>query len=447
MKRTRRMTTAMLAVALALAAAYGPAAAADDATSTMPKPTTLSYYYDALDQSLIRPATRALDPALLVRKLNGSRREAANVDANDQVRLPSTWWQPRVGFRPVTVAQMLHGPGPGTGPAPGKWRVVRAKTQGVTPGFQILDSEGTRFSIKFDPPDFPEMATGAEVVATYLFWSAGYNVPDNTIAHFRREDLEIGEGATWTDPLGRKAPITEAFLDQVLAKTTRGPDGTYRCIASRFLKGKPVGEWRFDGRRKDDPEDLIPHQHRREIRGLWTVAAWLNHADCSARNTLDMWVTEGGRSFVRHHLLDFGACLGSASVDRHSYRTGHEYFVDYGVAMRSLVTLRLAPFAWEHVEDPGLPSVGFFENAAFDPERWRPYLPNPAFDERTERDVRWGARIVAGFSDEMIRAAVERAEYSDPRAAEYVAHTLMDRRDRLVRRWLGMADTAAAGAP
>lgn len=438
-----RAHRAIAGAAVAAAVLAGLAAAA----AAQPKETKISYYYDAINQSLVRPATRALDPALLVRKLSGSKREASNVDANDQVRLPSTWWQPRLGHREVTVERMLKGPGPGTGPAPGKWKVVRAKTQGVTPGFQILDSEGQRFNIKFDPPKFPEMATGADVVCTYLYWAAGYNVPDNTIEYFRREDLEIGEGATFTDPLGRKHPITDEFLERrVLSRTTKGADGTYRCVASRFLAGKPLGEWRYDGRRKDDPEDLVPHQHRREIRGLWAINAFMNHVDCSARNTLDMWVTDGGRSFVRHHLIDFGACLGSASVDRHSYRTGHEYFVDYGVATHSLVTLGLTPFKWEDVHDPEIPAVGFFEDDAFDPEGWRPFLPNPAFDERTERDVRWGARIVAAFSDEHIQAAVAQAKYTDPRAAAYIAQTLMDRRDKLVRRWLGDDGAAAAGA-
>ena len=75
----------------------------------------------------------------------------------------------------------------------------------------------------------------------------------------------------------------------------REKDGRYRAVASRFIKGKPLGEWEYRGRRKDDPEDLIPHEHRREVRGLWTINAWTNHTDCSARNTLDMWVTEGGR--------------------------------------------------------------------------------------------------------------------------------------------------------
>jgi hypothetical protein len=82
-----------------------------------------------------------------------------------------------------------------------------------------------------------------------------------------------------------------------------------------------------------------------------------------------------------------------------------------------------------------MPSVGFVEAKAFDPVRWRPDYPNPAFDARTDRDVRWGARIVAGFTDDHIRAAVAAAKYSDPRAADYVTRILIQRRDKLVSRW------------
>src|SRR5439155_12940085 len=140
-------------------------------------------------------------------------REAANVDENDQVRLPSTWWQPRIGFRPVTVAQMMRGPGPGRGPAPGPWTVTKTKSTGVTPGFQIDDPNGDKFIIKFDPPDAAEMATGADAIGSVLLWGAGYNVPENTVRTFRREDLRIKKGASWKDPRGKEHPITEAYLD------------------------------------------------------------------------------------------------------------------------------------------------------------------------------------------------------------------------------------------
>jgi len=409
----------------------------------IPPDAPLSYYYDEFEQSIVRPITRALDLSLLVRKLGSSRREAANLDAQDRVLLPSTWWQPRIGFKPVSVEEMLAGAGPGTGPAHGPWTVVSAKSEGVSKGFVAKDSAGVLFAIKFDTPSCTELATSADVVASKLYWAAGYNVPDNTIAFFRREDLEIAPKATHTVG-GKKVPITPAFIDELLRDVPRQPDGSYRVVASRYLKGKPLGEWRYDGRRKGDQEDLIPHELRRELRGLWAINAWINHTDCSARNTLDMYVTDGGRSFVRHHLIDFGGCLGSASIAEQPLRSGHEYWVDFQTIAKALVTLAVPPFKWERSTDPQLPGVGFIESATFDPGAWRPYLANPAFDLRTERDIKWGARIVAAFTNEHIRAAVEQGRYSDPRAIEYLVRILEERRDKIVRRWLTAEEAAAA---
>jgi hypothetical protein len=117
--------------------------------------------------------------------------------------------------------------------------------------------------------------------------------------------------------------------------------------------------------------------------------------------------------------------------------SGTEYYVDANVILRELSSLGFARFAWEDIEDPQIRSVGVFESAIFDPLHWRPDYPNPAFDERTVRDVRWGARIVAAFTDEHIRAAVDAAHYSDPRAVEYLTRVLIERRDKIARAWLG----------
>lgn len=403
--------------------------------SGQPSPTEIAYYFDYLQHMIARPVTRQLDLGRWVRRASGRPREAINVDAADQVRLPSTWWTPRLGFRTVTVEQMLHGPGPGTGPAAGHLTVTRVKTQGVTPGFFVKDSGGASFLLKFDPPGLLEMATGADAVSTYLYWAAGYNVPENTIVTFTADDLDVAGDASIVDEFGRKRAMTRDDLARILERLPRTADGRFRGLASRLLAGRPLGPFQYTGRRRDDPEDLVPHQHRRELRGLYALAAWTNHADVRAPNSLDMWVTEGGRSFVRHYLIDFGSCLGSSAVAKRAYPTGTEHFFDYGLLARQVATLGLAPFAWENAVDPGMPSVGYIESANFDPKRWRPYYPNPAFDERTERDMRWGARIVAGFTDEHIRAAVAQGRYSDPRAAEYLARVLIERRDRIVAQW------------
>ncbi|MEO5616882.1 MAG: hypothetical protein ABIS67_03850, partial [Candidatus Eisenbacteria bacterium] len=344
----------------------------------VPKATEISYYYDIFDHSLIRPISRQLDPVHVLRKISARPKEAANVDERDQVRLPSTWWQPRAGFRRVTVEQMLTGPGPGTGPAPGVWTVTRAKTQGVTPGFFIKDTSGARFIIKFDPPANQEMATSADAISCVLYWACGYNVPDNTVAFFRPEDLRIADGANYVNERGQKRPMSQEFLTDLLANLPRRPDGTIRSVASRLLAGQPLGPFEYRGRRRDDPEDLIPHELRRELRGLWTIAAWTNHADVRGPNSLDMWLTGDERSFVRHYLIDFGSCLGSGALAARSYVTGGQYFVDYGVMGSSLATLGLKRFAWESIVDQGYPSIGFIEAEAFDPVSWRPDYPNPA---------------------------------------------------------------------
>lgn len=443
-----RRATVIAAVVVTLAAGNVIAASGSaprDSSIQSPAEHPYSYAYDMFDNSLVRPVTRVLDVARIARRLSGHPREAANVDEHDQVRQPSTWWQPRIGFRTVTVEQMLKGPGPGTGPAPGRWTVSHGKDQGVTPGFQVEDAKGDRFLIKFDAPGAPELANQVAVIGSRLLWAAGYNVTDEAISSFRLEDLDVAPEATYTDARGRKRPFTRAYLEQVLSHIDRRPDGSYPCLASRYLKGKPLGPYEYKGRRRDDPEDLIPHELHRELRGLWTICAWLNHSDSRGPNSLDMWVTENGRSFVRHYLLDYNAILGSGDVSRRAYQTGSEYYVDFGAMALHLAGFGVVPASWERMVNPQIPSVGIVESKVFDPVGWRPDYPNPAFDDRTERDIRWGARIVAGFTDDHIRAAVAAARYSDPRAAEYITRVLIERRDKLVHRWLGERDSSGAG--
>src|SRR5207249_3571782 len=134
----------------------------------------------------------------------------------------------------------------------------------------------------------------------------------------------------------------------------------------------------------------------------------------------------------------FGSILGSSALPiKRDYETGFEYYLDFGTVARQAPTLGLYKAKWEGVVDPEIPAVGFVESKVFDPGDWRPDFPNPAFDERTERDVRWGARIVGSFTDDHIRAAIAAAHYSNPAAADYLTRVLIERRDKLVNRWLG----------
>jgi hypothetical protein len=61
----------------------------------------------------------------------------------------------------------------------------------VTPGFLIEDSAGAKYLLKFDPPAYPELASGADVVVSKFFYALGYHVPENYIVRFDRDRLIV----------------------------------------------------------------------------------------------------------------------------------------------------------------------------------------------------------------------------------------------------------------
>ncbi len=215
------------------------------------------------------------------------------------------------------------------------------------------------------------------------------------------------------------------------------PNGRYRVLASKFAPGRPVGNFRYYQTRPDDPNDIVAHEHRRELRGARVFGAWLNHDDSRGVNSLDMLVDEGARRYIKHYMFDFGSIMGSGTVFAQRHRAGNEYIVEWRPGWLTLATLGLYQRHWLDIDYPEVPpSVGRFEGVAFDPVTWRPEYPNSAFDNMRPDDAFWAARIVSRFSDDAIRAVVAKARYSDPRASEYITSTLIMRRDKVLRTWL-----------
>jgi hypothetical protein len=307
----------------------------------------------------------------------------------------------------------------------------------VTPGLQMKDASGQLYFIKFDPPGSPELGSGAEVISTKLLHAAGYHVPENSIIVFGREGLRVASGALVRAADGSRHPMSASDLDALLSKVARRADGRYRAVASKALPGRPLGPFSYYGVRPDDPNDTIPHEHRRELRGLRVFAAWINHVDVKSQNSLDTLVgDDSGRRVVRHHLLDFNATLGSAGIGPADRRSGHEYILDRRPILLSLFSLGLYVRPWLTIPYPDMPSVGRFEGDRFEPECWKPTFPNRAMLNARPDDTFWAARRVAAFSDEAIRAVVETAGYSDPRATDAIASALVKRRDKIARAWL-----------
>jgi hypothetical protein len=396
---------------------------------------------DTQDASAIKPLEVDLYVDLASNILRGTQvtspRRAGNVNTVDEVP-DSSWFTNRLGLRRLTPEDVATGPNTTTGPAPGAWTITSSKSDGVTPGFTVKDSSGLRWFLKFDPPGYRGMATGTEVVVTKLMWALGYNVPENHIAYVRREQLVIGEGARFTPP-GRKArPLRRGDIDDLLQRANREPDESYRVVASKALPGKPIGRVRLTGTRPDDPNDIVPHQDRRELRAYAVFAAWLNHVDAKAINSLDMLITENGRSYVRHYLIDFGSALGSAGVAPAGYFAGFEYLVDPRDAAKQMIGFGFNIPKWRKMPYYESRSIGRLplHNADFNPELWRPHVPNQAFLHARSDDKFWAAQKLVALTTDMIRAAVQTGEFDDPAAADFLVRALAERRDAIGRTYL-----------
>jgi hypothetical protein len=388
-------------------------------------PVEIDLLYDLSYNLFARPG----DPGV------GTR--ARNVNTVDEVP-DSAWFTNRAGRQPLTVQDVMRGPNVTDGPLPGTWTVTSAKTDGVTPGFTVKDTAGTRWFIKFDPPGYRAMATGTEVVVTNLMWALGYQVPENHIARLVPKDLVIAPGTKLTPPGGTARLMTANDVAALLAKADREPDGSYRVIASRGLEGRPIGGIRFYGTRPDDPNDLVPHEMRRELRGYGTFAAWFNHVDAKAGNALDMVVEQDGHSVVRHHLIDFGSTLGSGAVAPREEWEGYEYMVQPKDVAKGIVALGFYILPWRTVAYYESPAIGRLprDNTRWDPERWRPRVPNPAFIRARADDKFWAATKAAAITDEMIRAAVAAGQFGAPDAETFLARAIIERRDAILRAYL-----------
>jgi hypothetical protein len=314
--------------------------------------------------------------------------------------------------------------------------VTAAKVEGITPGFRIRDAKGREYFIKFDPMTNPELASAADVITSKFFYALGYNVPENYVVRFDASQLVIDKDAYLKDAAGKRRPIRQADVAEMLTKAPRQADGRYRALASRLLPGRPIGPFKYDGTRGDDPNDLIPHEHRRDLRGLRTLCAWLGHDDSKSLNTLDTLVTEDGTPFVKHWLIDFGASLGSASFMANSPRDGNVYLFDWKTSAAQFFTLGAYAPKWQRAKYPKIPAAGRFEYEVFDPEGWVGDYPSTAFRNENPADRAWAARKIAMFTDAEIKAIVSTGEYSDPAAEYWISKCLIERRNKIVDAFL-----------
>ncbi len=397
-----------------------------------------SLVWETVDRTLFVQAEQALDLRRGFGSFWGSPIQAANMNRFDDVP-DCAWFTNRHGRSPLTHDDIRAGialtPGPDT---TGPWLVFRPKIQGATVGFWIQDARGDEYIVKFDPVGYPELSTAAAAMGSRYLHACGYNVPQETIVYWRPERLSIKDGATITDADGTKRLMTRADVDSILARVHHQPDGSIRSLASLSLArtGTLKGPFSYDGRRDEDPNDWCDHEDRRELRGLYVIASLINHYDLKDQNTLDVFVrTDGDRGYLQHYLIDFGSTFGSDGRGPKHPRKGYANGFDLKDVLISWATLGLKRWAWQDNVPSPYPSIGMFESENFHPGTFDPIVPNPAFDNMSDRDAYWGAKIVMAWRDEHLRALVASGEFSDSAAAEYLFQRLVERRDKIGRHW------------
>jgi hypothetical protein len=410
-----------------------------------------------VDGSLVEPLAAVVSPGSYI-----TPRPALDVNDFGHV-LDSTWFTNRITRRPMTPTEIRIGPNTIAGPAPGPLTVVSGKVEGVTPGFEVEDSAGQRFLVKLDHPAYPALSSGAEIITTKILYAAGYNVPENFVVRFDLDRLVLSEWATTRGQYGRRVQLTPEGLDDILSNANPFPDGTVRALFSRIIDGRIIGPFDYEGVRDEDPNDRIPHERRRSLRGLRYVYAWLNNTDPRASNSLDVFIETPGDpnlGYVKHYLLDFGDALGASGTEPKYRAEGYEYAVDLEALAVGWFSFGIHYRYWLPVRRSPLRSVGTFEARVFDPRRWKPAVPNPAFRECDDHDLYWAASLISRFTPELLGAAVDTAQYTEPGARDHVLTVLLRRQtkileyafskflpleDLVVRGWkVGLTDRAVA---
>jgi hypothetical protein len=400
-----------------------------------PEPYESPFAWDGANQIIFRPLARvfAVDPA----------GEAANVDAFDEV-VDSAWFTNRMGtvaFGPDAVTRgSCDKQLDAASVQDGQWPIDQGKPNGANPGFRVNVPGAGKFMLKSDPAGEGERATGATSIAARMYHALGWFAPCDSVVYFKPSALALRPGLRVTDNSGVTRDFDAAMLKKILDGAQHRGE-LVRMVASKWLPGRTIGPFTYSGTRRDDPNDVIAHEDRRDLRGARVLAAWLNHFDSREQNSMDTWMSfdreapDSAPGYVRHWYIDLGDCFGSQwSDDQISRRLGFSYYLDLQHVGEDFVTLGVRERPWERAKMGG--TFGYFSARDFVPDDWHGGYPNPAFGRMSERDGAWAARKIARFRDEHVAAAVKVGDYTLPEDGEYLTQTLIARRDIILRRYL-----------
>ena len=399
-----------------------------------PEPYESPFAWDGANQIAFRPLARvfAVDPA----------GESLNVNAFDEVA-DSAWFTNRMGTLPYGVEDLTRGycdkELDGDSAKDGAWPIDQGKPNGANPGFRVNVPGVGKFMLKSDPEGEGERATGATSIASRMYYALGWWAPCDSVVYFKPSALKLKPGLKVTDNTGVTREFDAKMLKKILDSAQHRGD-LVRMVASKWLPGRTLGPFTYDGKRGDDPNDVIPHEDRRDLRGAKVLGAWLNHFDSREQNTMDTWMSldpknaDGVPGHIRHWYIDLGDCFGSQwSEDQISRRLGFSHYLDLQHVGEDFITVGAFERPWERAVRKG--TFGYFSVRDFEPEVWKGGYPNPAFLRMQERDGAWATRKIARFRDEHVAAAVRVGKYTNPDDSDFLIKTLIQRRDIILRRY------------
>lgn len=407
--------------------------------SCAPEPYVSPLAWDGADNSFFRPLAKvfAVDPP----------KEARNVNALDEVP-DSAWFTNRLGKQRPSSDELLRGACKETDvlepdAAKDKSFVIdQGKANGASPGFRVKIGK-RKFMFKTDFANEPERPSAAAAIGAAIYHAVGFNTSCEQVVYADPKVFDLKPGLTVTANDGVTRKFDRAALDKVIAGAGKKGE-TRRFQASAWLDGFLLGPFKYEGTRSDDPNDVIPHEDRRDLRGGRLVAAWIHHFDAREQNTMDAWVAvdkdspESSPGYVKHYYLDTSDSLGSMwDWDAVSRRMGDSYVLDFEDIGTDFITFGAIERPWERKKlVKGMEMFGYFHWDEFDPARWKNEYPNPAFSRATEHDNAWMARILSRFDRADIRALVSLGKLTRPEAEEFLTEVLEQRLRKILARYL-----------
>jgi hypothetical protein len=291
--------------------------------------------------------------------------------------------------------------------------------------------------------DHPERQAASAAIGSAIFHAVGYFTVCEQVVYVRPSILKLTPGLRTKPNFGDEKPFDQKALDQIIRDSPKR-DGRIRMSASKWIEGHAIGPYSFEGTRKDDPNDVVAHEDRRELRGMRVLAAWLDRYDTRRGNTLDTWIADAkgkpdsSPGHVVHYQLDTSETIGGEwPWDPLTRRLGDQYVIDWGYMAADFFTLGIPRRPWDDkTREPGYEIFGYYRVAGFRPDDWKNAFPNPAYSRATERDKAWMARILAHFTPEMVDALAKLGNFTDPRNTSHLARVLGGRLDRILDRYL-----------